>query len=198
MEIHYQSPKSVAIRTKFCVVSVNIPKKTRKDLKPDIILSTFPVPLAGWWEEGELSGMKVFAGAGEYEKNGVSIYGFGGRVTYDETDLQSTSYLVSDREISCLVLGAIAEKNAIKALRNAVEAADVLVVFCDENSCPSAAEVAGLAAGIGAQKIIPVGDDEEYKRKLKKEIGADEAMKKKYSIRKKSLSEQKNTVILFG
>lgn len=200
MEIHYQSPRSIACKFSSLIISVNKPSKIKSGLTPNVFLRTFPIRVGSWWEEkgGAVEeDQKVFAGAGEYEKDGVHIRGYSDAITYDGADLQAASYLIDAEDIRILVCAPLSSKAQLKALVAAVDRADVLVVFCDEEKelQLTATEVAGAAASLGVRRLVMVGDNEKLQKKIASEIGSSEPATTKCVIKKKQLAESGVTAL---
>ncbi|MCY4577138.1 MAG: hypothetical protein OXB96_01735 [Candidatus Kaiserbacteria bacterium] len=200
MEIHQTATTGVALKFSEGIVAVNPPEKS-KGPSPTIILSTYPVPVGGWMSTHKTdSGEQcLFQNAGEYEKEGIYIRGFGGETEIQGVQVQTTAWCIDAEGIRVFILGdSMEQKDITQAMSDAGDI-DVLIPFCvtTKDKRIDAVGIASVAAATQAQRIVPIGDNEALKKKLAKELGDAEEITGKYVLKKKELLEAKAKVILF-
>lgn len=203
MEIYYQSPHSVALKSSALTVAINRPKQAKKTVYPSVILQTFPLFDAPWWGEDEAldEEQTVFTGAGEYEKMGVHIRAISSETVYQGNIAQATSYVVNMDGIACCVLAPLTTSKKVKELVSAVGEAEAVIVFCCENKeiKMQATDVGNALASLGARVLVLVGEDEQLKKKIVREVGGEsESATNKYTLKKKDLVGGSVKVILLG
>lgn len=201
MEIHQTATTGVALKFSEGVVAVNPPEKSRGPT-PNVILSTYPVPVGDWTHAVQTDNEEqcLFQNAGEYEKENIYIRGFGTETVVQDMPVQTTTWCIDAEGIRVLVLGdVVGQKEATQAMSD-VGDIDVLVAFSltTKDKRIDAVGIAGIAAATQAQRIVPVGNNETLKKRLAKEMGDSEEVSGKYTLKKKELLEGKAKVILFS
>ena len=200
MDIYHTPPNSLSLKFSEGIVAVNPGDKERKVLTPTVIVHTYPVPVPGWPSIYTPNGeQRVFTGAGEYEKSGLLIQGYSTETKEDGKPIQTTSWCISGENLRVVILGTLAERSDAKHLLASIGYADILIPLCvttKEKRLDNEA-VAGIAASLHAQRIIPVGNDESLKNGIAKEMGTAEEISEKYSCKKKDFSDLQTKVILF-
>lgn len=201
MEIHQTATTSVALKFSEGVVAINPPEKSR-GTPPDIMLSTYPVPVGDWAHgvKTDIGEQCLFQNAGEYEKENIYIRGFGCETVVQGMCVQTTTWCIDAEGIRVLVLGDVAGQKEITQTISDVGDIDVLIAFAPatKDKRIDAVGIAGIAATTQAQRIVPIGNNTALKKRLAKEMGDSDEMSGKYTLKKKELLEGKAKVILFS
>ena len=198
MEIHKTTNTGIALKFTKSIVSVNPSQKQKKSLTPTTILNAFSVPIPNWtdvFNGGEEQ--KIFTGADEYEREGIFIRGFSVDVEIQKQNIYSTLWSVSGDDLKFLILGVIQDKNKIKNALAEIANTDVLIVPCVKEFTLKPVDIGSIVAQLQVKRVILIGDDDEMKKSIGKEIGKIENFTDKISLKKKDLSEQEiKTIIL--
>ena len=200
MDLYYQSPKSIALKSNALTISINRPKRIKTSLRPHLFLQTFPIFDAPWWDSSDEleDDQRVFTGAGEYEKNGVHIRAFSTPIKIDSEALQATSYLIDMDGVLSLVLAPLTTDKQVKALTSSVSSAEVLVVFCnnEDDLKMRASDVGGAVAVLGVRVLALVGENEKLRNTIVKEVGGTKTSLGKYAVKKKHLVLNDVTIVV--
>ena len=202
MELYQTAITGVTLKFPEGVVAVNLPEKKGNTPIPDVVLCTYPVFVDGWSESAAQSAdeQRVFFGPGEYEKSGLHLYGVGTETAVGGRTVQTTSWLVDDGNMRCLILGDVADRGGVQNAISFFGDVDVLVCFClsgSEEKRLDAAGVAALGVALQVRRVVLVGDNEAMKKRVVKEFGDSEESVGKYVLKKKDLQEDVAKTVLF-
>ena len=201
MDIHKTAETGVTLKFSSGAVAVNPPVDGKKSSRADVFLTTYPVPIPGWSAAyDEIPERKVFTGAGEYEKNGVLIHGYGTETVMRGKGIRTTSWRVTGDGITVLVLGDISDKKDADHIIAENTDTDVLVILCadTEEKRPSAADMAGIAVSLQAGAVVLIGGDAARKKDIAKNIGTTEEVTDRFVLKRKDVSDTNIRAILFG
>ena len=201
MEIHKTADTGVTLKFSGGTVAVNPPEKGKKSLHANVILTTYPVPIPGWSAAYDADeGQKLFTAAGEYEKDGLLIQGYGTETEIQGKPIQTTTWRVSGEGITVLIPGAFGDKKDAQHIITDNTDTDVIIMLCPdtEEKRPSAAEMAGIAASLQAGRVVLIGADTARKKEIAKNIGTTEEVTDRCVLKRKDVADPPRRAILFG
>ena len=203
MEIYRISDTGTALKFSEGVVAVNFPESpagNRKVPVPDVILTTYSVPVKDWETvfTAQEEGQKVFSGAGEFEKNGLFARGYSSSTMVQGNELQTTSWCIEGDGVRVSVLGDLDEKKDAQHVASEVGDADVLILLCNSTKDRrlDAASIAGVAASLQVRLTVLIGTDEDLKKKIAKELGGADEVTGQCAVKKKDLLEGQSRVVV--
>lgn len=199
MEIQAVLPTGFLLRFPEGTVAVN-PDDSARSSHATIVLNSLPIETPHWHGQfrAKEDEQQVFCSAGEYECRGMRFRGYGCDTTIDGTPMQTTFWLLWGGGVSVLILGAVADYERVQKVLSDVNAVDVLVMACPDESgmSLSASHLAGLAAAKQVKKLILSGSDKEVLQKDNKELGTPVHVGNKYTVKRKELAGEGLDVVI--
>ena len=196
MEIAQQGKRGALFSFKAGSIALNPSKKISKAIA---VVTTYPVIIAGWEIEREIAEhQQLFSGAGEYEKEGIVLWGIGSETERQGQVIQTTSWSISAEDLRILTLGDIATVKELTHIATEVGEVDIVVLCApaDKEKRPGVTEYISAVAKLQAKKLILIGDDTKMKTALAKEVGTHESVSGKYTVKKKGLETASLSAII--
>ena len=193
MEIRSLKSNGVAIKTKQGHVAYNPEKELKTE--PILALYSFPVAVKGCGNpiaEGEHI---VVNSAGDYEVQGIPIYGRAAKTEVAGKHLYATSYALTIEGMQVLIVSPCVRAKDIKAAVGSFKNIQVLVAPIVESAL-SAGDVVSLATELGVSVVCTIGGDDKFNKKIEKELGNVEATNS-FTVKKSDLHQDAvRTVVL--
>ena len=200
MDIQQTADTGVTLKFSAGAVAVNPPETGRRAQSASVILTTYPVPIAGWGGSyTPADGQKIFTSPGEYEKDTLIIQGYGAGTVLHDRPIQTTSWRISGDDITVLVLGDMDEETDARRIITENAGTDVLVILCPESGEKrlSAGELAGIAASLQAKRTALIGGDTKLKKEIADNIGASDEVTDRCVLKRKDVTDSLMRAILF-